>query len=226
MSFAYNLLRACWFLFVLWWVQHTKFYQDVVYIQQYIVLPCSENWFYDIAPPKKQRSSLTNERFMAAPHKECCYYVRVSTIFFFAMGFWNLTSRWQGAPYFRRYGLELVSEPAILLTKNWGGGGIVAQPAMVRLPTFFSSCFYGLLPAGLPPFIFYFFLQARAKYCPKAINELTTYQSMPMTSTIVVHYTRITSCLRGLGCNKKNGMVPDGHHAQNHRSTELSYSIY
>ena len=32
-----------------------------------------------------------------------------------------MTSGWQGAPYFRRYGLELVSNPAILLKSSWGG---------------------------------------------------------------------------------------------------------
>ena len=31
------------------------------------------------------------------------------------------TSRWQGAPCFRRYGRELVSKPAISLKKSWGG---------------------------------------------------------------------------------------------------------
>ena len=33
----------------------------------------------------------------------------------------TMTSGWQGAPYFRRYGLELVSKPAISLKKSWGG---------------------------------------------------------------------------------------------------------
>ena len=33
-----------------------------------------------------------------------------------------MTSRWQAAPHFRRYGRELVSKPAILLKKSWGGG--------------------------------------------------------------------------------------------------------
>ena len=32
-----------------------------------------------------------------------------------------MTSRWKGVPYFRRYGRELVSKPAISLKKSWGG---------------------------------------------------------------------------------------------------------
>ena len=32
-----------------------------------------------------------------------------------------MTSEWQGPPYFRRYGQELVSKPAISLKKSWGG---------------------------------------------------------------------------------------------------------
>ena len=31
-----------------------------------------------------------------------------------------MTSGWQGAPYFRRYGRELVSKPVIWSKKNWG----------------------------------------------------------------------------------------------------------
>ena len=33
----------------------------------------------------------------------------------------TMTSGWQGAPYFKRYGWELVSKPAISLQKSWGG---------------------------------------------------------------------------------------------------------
>ena len=33
-----------------------------------------------------------------------------------------MASGWQGAPYFRRYGRELVSKPTISLKKSWGGG--------------------------------------------------------------------------------------------------------
>ena len=32
-----------------------------------------------------------------------------------------MTSGWQGAPYFRSYGRELASKPAISLKKSWGG---------------------------------------------------------------------------------------------------------
>ena len=32
-----------------------------------------------------------------------------------------MTSRWQGPPYFSRYGRELVSKLAISINKRWGG---------------------------------------------------------------------------------------------------------
>ena len=43
-----------------------------------------------------------------------------SNIFLFARGYRTMTSGWQGAQYFRRYGQELVSKPAISFKKNWG----------------------------------------------------------------------------------------------------------
>ena len=33
----------------------------------------------------------------------------------------TMTSGWQGTSYFRRYGLNLVSEPVVSLKKSWGG---------------------------------------------------------------------------------------------------------
>ena len=44
-----------------------------------------------------------------------------ANIILFAEDYRTMTSGWQGAPYFRRYGLELVSKPAISLKKSWGG---------------------------------------------------------------------------------------------------------
>ena len=32
-----------------------------------------------------------------------------------------MTSGWQGAPHFRRYGRELASKPAISINERWGG---------------------------------------------------------------------------------------------------------
>ena len=53
-------------------------------------------------------------------HEEGCYEKNI-----FAMivckGLSNDTSGRLGAPYFRRYGRELVSKPAISLKKSWGG---------------------------------------------------------------------------------------------------------
>ena len=43
-------------------------------------------------------------------------------IFLFANDFRAMTSGGQGAPYFKKYGWELVSKPAISLKKCWGGG--------------------------------------------------------------------------------------------------------
>ena len=44
-----------------------------------------------------------------------------SCIFSVAKDYRTMTSRWQGAPYFRRYGRELVSKPAISSKRSWGG---------------------------------------------------------------------------------------------------------
>ena len=44
-----------------------------------------------------------------------------SYIFGSRKGYRTMTSGWQGAPYSRRYGPELVSKPAISLKKIWGG---------------------------------------------------------------------------------------------------------
>ena len=43
-------------------------------------------------------------------------------VFLFAKSDRTMTSGWQGAPYFRSYGRELVSKSAISLIKKSGGG--------------------------------------------------------------------------------------------------------
>ena len=40
----------------------------------------------------------------------------------------TMTSGWQGARYFRRYGRELMSEPAISLKKGWGRATVERTP--------------------------------------------------------------------------------------------------
>ena len=44
-----------------------------------------------------------------------------SNIFMLAKAYRTMRSGWQGAPYFRRNGRELVSKPAISLKKGWEG---------------------------------------------------------------------------------------------------------
>ena len=44
-----------------------------------------------------------------------------SHVFLFAKGYRLMTSGWQGAPCFRRYGRGLVSKPTISLKKKLGG---------------------------------------------------------------------------------------------------------
>ena len=44
-----------------------------------------------------------------------------SHMFLFANYCRPITSGWQRAPYFRRYGRGLVSKPAISVNKSWGG---------------------------------------------------------------------------------------------------------
>ena len=47
--------------------------------------------------------------------------IQCSDIFLFAKDGRTMKSGGQGAPFFRRYGRELVSKPAISLKKSWGG---------------------------------------------------------------------------------------------------------
>ena len=54
-----------------------------------------------------------NERFMAAQYEEGCYENNISIYFLFAKGYGTMKSEWQGPTYYRRYGRELVSNPAI-----------------------------------------------------------------------------------------------------------------
>ena len=44
-----------------------------------------------------------------------------SHVFLFAKDYRTVSSGWQGAPYFRRYGRELDSKQEISLKKHWGG---------------------------------------------------------------------------------------------------------
>ena len=82
-------------------------------------LAAALDWFYDRPPP--QTSGFFNERFMAARHQEGCEEKISSCIFLFAKDYQTMTSGWQGAPYFSRYGRELVSKPAISSKKCYGG---------------------------------------------------------------------------------------------------------
>ena len=48
-----------------------------------------------------------------------------SCILLLAKGYRTMTSGWQGAPRFRRYGRESVSKPAISLNRSSGGATVV-----------------------------------------------------------------------------------------------------
>ena len=50
-----------------------------------------------------------------------------------------MTSGWQGAPRFRRYGRELVSEPATSLKKVWGGYRRMAQKCKQKMWLIFPT---------------------------------------------------------------------------------------
>ena len=59
---------------------------------------------------------------MSARHEEGCKLKkRSSSVSSCAKVYLTMTSGWQGAPCFRRYGRILVSKPAISLKKSWGG---------------------------------------------------------------------------------------------------------
>ena len=72
------------------------------------------------APPQSQRFSSTNVS-LQLDTKEGAMKKTSSHIVFFAKDYRLMTSGWQGAPYFRRYGRGLVLKPAILLKKSSGG---------------------------------------------------------------------------------------------------------
>ena len=75
-----------------------------------------------IAPPQSQRFSSTNVLLQLDTRKGAMKNTS-SHIVLFATDYRLMTSGWQGAPYFRRYGRGLVPIPAILLKKSWGGYG-------------------------------------------------------------------------------------------------------
>ena len=52
-----------------------------------------------------------------------------------------MTSGGQGAPYFMKYGRELVSKLAISLKKSWGGYGRTTQMPGPRPPHYYSHAF-------------------------------------------------------------------------------------
>ena len=80
----------------------------------------SRNTESTIAPPPNQRFSLTNVLWLLDTRKDARKIIS-SCIFLFPKDYQTMTSGWQGAPYFSRYGQELVSKPAISLKKSWGG---------------------------------------------------------------------------------------------------------
>ena len=67
-----------------------------------------------------------NERSMAAQHRKGCAE-KTSSMYFLSLqkDYRTMTSGWQGAPYFRSYGRELVSKLAISLKKV---GGATVKP--------------------------------------------------------------------------------------------------
>ena len=78
-----------------------------------------------IAPPqknkkKKQRSVFTNASWLLDARKDAVKVIS-SYVFLLAKDDRTMTLGWQGAPYFRKYGRELVSKPAISVKKSWGG---------------------------------------------------------------------------------------------------------
>ena len=73
-------------------------------------------------PPPKKTTIFFDGRFMAARHEkggdESNIFIYV---FLFAKDHRTMTSGWQGKPHFRRYSRELVSKPAVSLSKSRGG---------------------------------------------------------------------------------------------------------
>ena len=69
-------------------------------------------------PLKKKKTAISfNERFMAVRYEEGCYEKHI----FMCLLVWKGPSNGHGGMV-RRYGLELVSKPAVSLKESWGGG--------------------------------------------------------------------------------------------------------
>ena len=66
-------------------------------------------------PPPLKPAIFYNELFMAGRHKGGVLLKNSPHIFFIAKDYRTMTSGWQRAPFFRRYGREQVSKPAISL---------------------------------------------------------------------------------------------------------------
>ena len=86
-----------------------------------------------IAPPAKT-IDFFNELFAAGQYEETCYMKIVFLyIFLFAKDYRNMTSGWQGAPCFGRYGRGLVSKPAISSSISLGGHRRATQVLVLLL---------------------------------------------------------------------------------------------
>ena len=73
-------------------------------------------------PPPPKPAIFLHECLMAARLEEGCYEEHFFMCFLVCKGLSNNeVGGWQGAPYFRRYGRELVSKQAISLKIRWGG---------------------------------------------------------------------------------------------------------
>ena len=69
-------------------------------------------------------SKEVNERSMATRHEQQDAREKKISMYFLVCKrkhYRTMTSGWKGAPYFRNYGREPVSKPAIPSKKNWGG---------------------------------------------------------------------------------------------------------
>ena len=108
--------------------------------------PCFLLTLFTIAPPSKQRFAVTNVSWLLDT-KEVAIKSRSLYIFLFARDYRSMTSWWQGASQFRRYGRELVSKPVISLKKSLGG---------YRNTTLLLSCIFLLLIMHFLFFRFYF----------------------------------------------------------------------
>ena len=129
---------------------------------------------------------------MAALHEEGCYEKkRLRKCFYLQRTIYRtMTSGRKGAPYFRRYGWELVSKPTISSKKSWGGATVEPLHEIWKKNTHTI--------AGVPKIIGRVFLQVEDRESPqkKIVGPTSAIPLLllPCTTHRECASSRVTRC--------------------------------